>query len=195
MGNRQTLRAVVVSTDIREVSVSTWRAFTLLSDSEESFVVSPAVLHTRTISIHPPASQAVIPQPGSRLLCCTPRHGKPQRRLHGASHGCPQDRRGPCKQGCLQEVQDPLSWVVTSARQSARTTVFRRNPQLLSAARVGETCSGSNGEGALVGRELLSCGVCSQSPGCTRHLREERGGWWQDGTRVCQGTRCESGVG
>lgn len=79
--------------------------------------------------------------------------------------------------------------------------VLGRNPQLLSAARIGEMCSGSLKEKEAWQRG--TCGqrvVCSQSPGCwpccTQHLWEERGADGDGmGTHVYQGNRCVSRAG
>lgn len=54
LGNCQAPKAGVGSNGIWEVSISMWMALPQLSDTEESFVVSPAVLHT-LFSIHPPS--------------------------------------------------------------------------------------------------------------------------------------------
>lgn len=59
-----------------EVSVFMWMALTRLGDTEESFLFSPAVLHTHIIH-HDPSSllfrQEFLSQEG-----CAPRHGKSQ---------------------------------------------------------------------------------------------------------------------
>lgn len=151
-----------------------WMAFTQLNDREESFVVSPVVLHSCTIAIHPPScsdrnssSRKPISLLYTKARWITAAASLVWK-IHKTSSCCPLSRPRLCKQGCLQVVWDLLTWVelrvVTSAWQSAGTTVLGGNPQLLSAACVGEKHCGSLwGGGGLAGWHLQSlCGLLPQ---------------------------------
>lgn len=129
-----------------------------LSDAEKSIIASPAVLHTRVISVHPPSSsnrnsltrkpltavhQGLVNHSGSFIDVDANDAGK----VHKASSCRRLSGRRWCEQRCLQVVLGWPGWghgVALSARPSARTTVFLgRSPQLPAAGHIDEVCSGS----------------------------------------------------
>lgn len=111
-----------------------------------------------------------------------------------AGRGCV--RRAACK-WCRTYWPGWRLQVVTSAWQSARAVVLGRNPQLLSAVRIGEMCSGSLKE-----KEAWQCGTCGQHVVCsepwllamlyTASVGGKRSRWWRDGDPCVSGEQmCE----
>lgn len=176
-----------------------WMVLIQLSDTEESFVVSPAVLHTCIISIHPlscsflnqeatdsAVHQGMVNYSSNFIAICARWSGK----VHRTSPCCLLSRLRLCMQGCLQVVQDLLTWVEASdchfCLAICRDHSFRKKSSAIVSCTHWEMRSGSlKKKEAWQGGTCDQCVVCLQSPGCwlccTWHLWEERGA---DGCRM-----------